>query len=193
MRTLFLALALIGAVESLDVRARDAVQAAREPWLEPVMEGASDIGRPAVVYGMMLAIAILDPLGPSTARLAICALVPTNLAVELTKRSTLRARPDGERKTSNSAFPSSHAANAFAVAWVLARRWRRLGPAFWLIAALVAVSRIYLNRHWTSDVVVGAVYGVVFAAAAARWLYPPIERWYRRRAGAGDTGGGLLD
>ena len=93
-----------------------------------------------------------------------------NLAVEGLKRLTYRARPDGEHKRSNAAFPSSHAANAFALAAVLARRWRRAAPALWLLAALIAFSRIYLNRHFTSDAVVGSVIGLVGAwAVHAEW------------------------
>ena len=75
---------------------------------------------------------------------------------------------DGSRRRSNAGFPSSHAANAFALALVLSRRWRKLWPAFLALAVTVAWSRIYLDRHWTSDVVAGAVVGAGLAWLALR-------------------------
>jgi membrane-associated phospholipid phosphatase len=178
MRILLLALALLGPIESLDAWVRDAVQRGRTPELEGTMRGASGIGKPAVIFGGLLAIAIFDAAaGPATARLALAALAPTNLLVEGLKRATFRTRPDGERKRSNASFPSSHAANAFALAAVLARRWKRATGWLYAGAALVAFSRIYLDRHWASDVLVGAALGLACAAAAIRWL----SAWAERR------------
>lgn len=185
MRILLLALALLNPLERLDWAAVREVQAARRPALEALMRGASTIGRPAVVAGGLagvLAVDLASGGGWSTVRLAAAALAGTNLVVEVLKRVVGRARPDGERKPSNSSFPSSHAANAFALAWVLAARWRRWTPLFVALALTVAFSRMYLNRHFLSDVVVGAVIGLLCSWAAARWL--PL----RRRAGGAGTG-----
>jgi undecaprenyl-diphosphatase len=102
------------------------------------------------------------------------ALAGTNLVVEVLKRAVGRTRPDGARKRSNSSFPSSHAANAFALAWVLGARWRRGAPWFLALALTVAFSRMYLNRHFLSDVVAAALIGMICSWAAARWL--PLRR-----------------
>ena len=172
MRDLLLVLALLSPIERLDLDVQRAVQASRAPWLEPVMRGASDVGRPANVLAVLLAVALFDAAaGPLTARLTLLAMVPTNLVVEGLKRAVNRTRPDGERKRSNASFPSSHAANAAAIAWVFSRRWRRLAPAFWAAALLVAGSRVYLNRHYLSDALVGLAIG-----AACGWLAPRLAR-----------------
>ena len=81
-----------------------------------------------------------------------------------------RTRPDGEQKRSNASFPSSHAANAATLAAVLARRWRRLTVPAWVAAAVIGFSRIYLNRHFLSDVLFAGALGVLGAWAAARLL-----------------------
>jgi membrane-associated phospholipid phosphatase len=177
MRALLLVLSLLVPVQSLDDAVRSAVQGGRTPSMDRVMKVASDAGKPVVVFGILLAIAGFDPtLGPPTARIALAALLGTNLAVESVKRVTFRARPDGEHKRSNAAFPSSHAANAFALATILARRWRRWAPVFLALATTVAFSRIYLDRHWLSDVIVGSALGVFCAWAAVRWLWGWAER-----------------
>jgi undecaprenyl-diphosphatase len=170
VRRLLLVLALLGPIQRLDDAAIAAVQAARTPALERPMRAASDAGRPVVVFGGLLAVALLDGAkGVTTARLALLALLPTNLIVEGLKRATDRTRPDGEHKRSNASFPSSHAANAFALATVLARRWRRWAPAWFAVAGIVAFSRVYLNRHYVSDVMVGAAIGVACALLVEAW------------------------
>jgi undecaprenyl-diphosphatase len=179
MRVLLLAVALLGPIQSLDVTVQQAAQASRAPWLEPVMRGATDLAKGPVVLAAFLAITLLDASGPATVKLALLALIPANLAVEGLKRAVNRTRPDGEHKRSNASFPSSHAANAATIAWIFSRRWRRLAPLFWALALTVAWSRVYLNRHYLSDVLAGVAIG-----AASGWLAPYLaERWKRLRAG----------
>ena len=162
--------ALLVPVTDLDQAVRTRVQSARRPWLEPVMHGATSIGRPTVVLGALLAFAVIGG-GPGVvlARTVLVAAVPTNLVVEGLKRATHRTRPDGSRDPRNASFPSSHAANAFALAMVLAARWRRGTVAFLVAAALVAFSRMYLDRHFLSDVLCGAAIGVLCGGLAAAW------------------------
>lgn len=171
MKTALLVLALAWALQPLDDAARSAVQGARTPALEPVMRAASNLGKPATVLGVLLAVSAFGgPAGPAAAREVLLALAGTNLVVEGTKRATFRSRPDGEHKRSNAAFPSSHAANAFAFAVALGYRHRRALVPMLAGAAVIAFSRMWLDRHWLSDVVVGAAVGVTCAVAAHAWL-----------------------
>jgi undecaprenyl-diphosphatase len=57
-------------------------------------------------------------------------------------------------------FPSGHATNAFMVAALLAERVRRKRFAFYGLATLIALSRIYLGVHYPSDVVMGGCLGL---------------------------------
>jgi undecaprenyl-diphosphatase len=166
-------LSLLSPVSRLDVAVRDAAHAGRSPARDRVMQAVTDAGRPETVLGTLLVIAVLDPSGVLTARRALLALVPANLVVEGLKRAVNRERPDGERKPSNAAFPSSHAANAAALAVVLARRWRRLAIPLALLAVAVCAARVLLDRHWLTDVVAGAVIGAAAGVLACRALPDP--------------------
>ena len=73
------------------------------------------------------------------------------------KFSARRDRPTGEC----CAFPSGHAATAFAVASVLERHlgYRAAWPTL-LVATYVGASRLHDNRHFLSDVVFGSAIGM---------------------------------
>lgn len=162
--------AVLVPVDSLDHVVQRAVQSARRPGLERPVRMVNSLGERFVVVSALLGIAVLDPVaGPATVRSVLIALIPTNAIVEAGKLAINRTRPDGDHKRANSSFPSSHAANAFAVAWVLSRRWRRALPMFLLLAAGVAVARMYLNRHFMTDVVVGGAIGWGCAHVAMAW------------------------
>ena len=57
------------------------------------------------------------------------------------------------------AFPSGHTAAACTVATCYGAVFPSAALAWWLLAAVVGVSRIYLEEHYVSDVVAGAVLG----------------------------------
>lgn len=57
-------------------------------------------------------------------------------------------------------FPSSHAANNFAAATVITYFFRKNYSFFYIIAAVVAFTRIYIGVHYPFDVIGGAVLGV---------------------------------
>jgi hypothetical protein len=74
------------------------------------------------------------------------------------KHTVQRDRPTGDC----CAFPSGHAASAFAAASVLERHFGYRGAWPTMVAAsYVATSRLVDNRHFLSDVVFGAAVGIV--------------------------------
>ena len=77
-----------------------------------------------------------------------------------------------EKRPHDASFPSGHAGSAFAAATVLARALPAWQAAWWILAALIAYSRIYVGVHYPADVIAGALIGalsaaVVLAASAA--------------------------
>ncbi|HMR84678.1 MAG TPA: phosphatase PAP2 family protein, partial [Niabella sp.] len=61
-----------------------------------------------------------------------------------------------------SSMPSAHTSIAFTMATVLVQEFPQekwLAPVAYSVASLTGISRIYHNRHWASDVVLGAALG----------------------------------
>jgi undecaprenyl-diphosphatase len=58
-------------------------------------------------------------------------------------------------------LPSGHAIDAFAVAMAVGVLWPSARVVMWAYAAVIAVSRIVLTAHFPSDVLIGAVIGIV--------------------------------
>lgn len=89
-----------------------------------------------------------------------------------TKALTHVQRPDGSTKNS---FPSGHTAIAFMGAELLRIEYAEASPwisvAGYAVATTTAFMRLYNNRHWLTDVVVGAGFGIL-SARAAYWLFP---------------------
>lgn len=88
-----------------------------------------------------------------------------------------RRRPEGEwgaiyRNTDPHSFPSGHAARAFLIAALAGL----LGPSelalvLWIWAPLVALARVAMGVHYVSDIIAGAVVGIVVTALA--WPISP--------------------
>jgi undecaprenyl-diphosphatase len=93
-----------------------------------------------------------------------------------------RRRPEGEwggiyRNTDPHSFPSGHAARAFLIAVVgaaLGPAW--LGILLWVWAPLVALARVAMGVHYLSDVVAGALFGVIVALIGLQ-VYEQLFRW----------------
>lgn len=97
----------------------------------------------------------LEIVGESLVR----TLAFTQLVVAPIKFTVRRQRPDRSNRLS---FPSGHTANSFAVARVLHRHYGlRVGIPLYVFSGFVAAGRLEDERHYLSDVVMGAVLGTV--------------------------------
>lgn len=129
-------------------------------------------------YGLKLCgVSSLHGYGGMTV-IAGTAYLLTGLSVYGIKSVTRVERPDGSTRNS---FPSGHTATAFAGAEILRREYWNVSPwigvAGYAVAAGTGFLRMYNNRHWLTDVVAGAGFGIL-CAQAAYWLYPVITKTF---------------
>ncbi len=67
-------------------------------------------------------------------------------------------------------LPSGHATTAFAVLVAFGTLWPRARTILWIYALLIAASRVVVTAHYPSDVLAGALVGVVGALLVRRWF-----------------------
>lgn len=192
-----LALAAAAAVlVSADERTRDAVQgyAGRHAWVGhvgPVVtvmgyEGAW--GTAGAFFG--LGLLLKDERAKETGYLAASAMAQSFLVGSVLKGLAGRQRPFDEDGVDHwwgprgfvgrfesgmsgkyDSFPSGHTTNAFAMATIIAHQYRRqvwIPVVAYAVATGVGLSRMTLDRHWSSDVLCGAVLGHAVARLVLR-------------------------
>ena len=109
-------------------------------------------------------------------KLAATAAVETGAITEILKFATHRRRPDEKfaletnpnAPSNYSSFPSGHASGDFALFTALALQDREHRDLYLGVAGLVGASRVYLDRHYLSDVFAGAVIGTLVAKHVVR-------------------------
>jgi membrane-associated phospholipid phosphatase len=157
----------------------------------------TDLGKTALVLwalvAMMLAVAIISPrlrtiprsellrFGTHLEFLFFSVLVPV-LAGEVIKWIVGRGRPfvGGEANAFNfvhfagteayASFPSAHAITSFALAFAVSAVWPQARIPMIVYAVLIAGSRLVLLAHHPSDVVAGALIGVIGAMCVRYWF-----------------------
>ena len=160
----------------------------RANWLNPVFEGLSWIGGQGLVWlAIALVLAVWWRRPWLFAQVALADLAAQVISTGL-KQWIARARPSEVYATPkplvhaphDNSFPSGHATASFACATMLSFYAPRAAPAFFLLAAAIAWSRVYVGVHYPLDVLGGAVLGVLIAIAL-RWLSEALRRSRRAR------------
>lgn len=123
--------------------------------------------------------------------LVFCSLASAELTSVLKDGFEVLRPPLGVERHRSFSFPSGHvtaSATVAAVLGYLAMR-RRVAPVLYIgiggvVVLLVAMSRVYLDRHWASDVIGGMLIGSTFAVgccALYQWLKLAFTTIQRRR------------
>jgi membrane-associated phospholipid phosphatase len=142
---------------------------------------------------LFLALAALPPVLPRIAQLVLAAIMVRvgflfvaiglpSLFVTIIKRMIGRARPMATGHVDPFAFspfiwrsdyaglPSGHSTTAFAVLVAFSTLWPRARTMFLIYAVLIAMSRVVVTAHYTTDVLMGALVGTVGALMVRRWF-----------------------
>lgn len=85
----------------------------------------------------------------------------TGIVIFALKYASKRERPEDhiENLFSRASFPSGHSGNSFMTAMILSTYFGR-SISFFSLAVAIAASRVYLEDHYLSDVLVGSIIGL---------------------------------
>ena len=177
-----------------DIRGAFKSYADEHGWVQdvgPVITQMGALGA-AATAGIFFGAGLIfkDERARDTGYLAACAMAQSFLVEQALKGLTGRQRPDvadGADHWSGptgffkrydpdydglyDSFPSGHTATAFSLATVVALQYRHttwVPVLAYTIAAGVGLSRVTEDRHWMSDVFVGAVIGHLVARLVVR-------------------------
>jgi membrane-associated phospholipid phosphatase len=149
-------------------------------YIEPFGNGKYLAPALGIYYGY--GYAADDSGAKNAAKLGFEGYVVSGLMVNVLKYATHRHRPNsGDPRSTwdgpsfendNLSFPSGHASSAFAVAAVLSSEYPEsatVSVVSYGLATLVAASRVYDDKHWASDVLVGSAIGYFTGKAVYGW------------------------
>ena len=146
----------------------------RTPFFEQMMEVVRYFGRAGIavlVVGSLLAHGYFyDNRRTRKAGIVlIIALLASAAVTELVRYAVQLPRP---KESMGYGFPSGHTSAAFSLAAVLGVTFPQIGSLFYLIAVLTGISRLYYRAHYVTDVLGGALIGVLIGAPLAKALVP---------------------
>lgn len=146
------------------------------PIIDRIFYGVSELGDHSMVWHLIAAGSAAASMRneKAAARLVISLALESGLVNGVVKSMFNRSRPIQEvarplrlRIPRTSSFPSGHASSAMMAAVLLADR-SKIGPVYGAMAAMVALSRVYVRIHHASDIAGGAVVGTALGAAIKR-------------------------
>ena len=167
-------IAEIGAlIVSLDHLAADLLVSIRDPAITKIMNSVTGLGSAtaaAVIVGLLYLADFHEEVATSVLALGLTGPVVLTL-MGLVQRPF---PPNPVCVTSGEmvahSFPSGHAAGVTVFALLAARSERLPFAPTVALAAMVAVSRMYLGTHYLSDTIVGIGIGAAAFFIATRWL-----------------------
>ena len=132
------------------------------PLFDRLIIGLTRLGSPPALlfYTLITALFTLKAAGWRSLGIFIAVVWGTALATTLLKELIARERPlERLVEISSHSFPSWHSSTSAALAVIL---WAWLSPKYghralliFLWPLMIGLSRIWLNAHWTSDVLAG--------------------------------------
>ncbi|WP_244833490.1 phosphatase PAP2 family protein [Clostridium sp. BJN0001] len=168
---------MIQLINSIDIKILFAIQDnLRNSVLTPIFTTMTSLGNGGLIW---ITISIILLLRRKTRRIGIICLLALVFCViinnEIIKNIVKRPRPFNTLedirilipKPDQFSFPSGHSSISFAVASVLYRKLpKKYGIIIIVVAFLIAFSRIYVGVHYPTDVIFGALSGIILGYLA---------------------------
>ncbi len=173
------------AIDAFDARVDAALDSVRSPTLDRIFYPLSSAADHSLLwFGIGAARSIRTADVRFAVRFALTMGIESALTNGPIKAVFRRSRPQPAAETATgplpyglhrpitSSFPSGHATAAFTAVVLLAADRRRATP-WYALAAVVAMSRVYVRMHHASDIIGGAALGLAFGHALRRWVRRP--------------------
>lgn len=147
----------------------DWLQTVHTPVLDAFFKTITHLGDKGLFFIVLGVILVCIPRTRSLGAGMLAALVLGALICNVTLKPLIaRARPCWINDTvqllvaapKDFSFPSGHSFCSFAAATAVFLHHKKWGVAMYVVAVLIAVSRLYLYVHFPTDVLVGAVIGI---------------------------------
>ncbi len=164
-------------ITQIDFNILNAIQSIRNPFLDTIMPLITFLGSGGIVWAVTALIMLCFKKSRKTGIIIIVSLLlglflstmglkniiarerPYNTeGALLTVENLLIGAPSGRFS-----FPSGHAISSFSAATVILLYSKKLGIPAIILAALICFTRLYLYVHFPSDVICGALFGILLA------------------------------
>jgi undecaprenyl-diphosphatase len=157
-------------LQSVDLWLFDLLTPWQAGWLDTLMGWISISGTASTIWTIIGLVALSRQSTRSAAWRLLLTLLVCYITVDLVLKPIVgRGRPPSIRAYDparavppvprSQSFPSGHTAAAFGAATALSRIWPGHRVLWWVLAALMGYSRIYLGHHYPLDVAAGAGVG----------------------------------
>lgn len=171
-------------IQSLDAKILFYIQSLHNSVLDKFMPLVTFLGDKGLIWIIVCFVLLFSKKYRFVGILGFCALISSGLISEhLIKSIVQRPRPfityPQELLISSPkgcSFPSTHSAEAFAVATILLTSFKKYGLIFVVFAALIAFSRLYLFVHYPFDVASGIILGVICSIAILYFIKPVVNK-----------------
>lgn len=164
-------------------------QSLHNPILDKIVVVITSLGNAGIFWILLTLVMLIVCKDKKVAWTSALALLFSVLVINVfLKNMAMRARPCWIDDTipllvknpKDYSFPSGHSSASFAsaVSIVQYAKYRKQGIAAVILAALIAVSRMYVFVHFPTDVFVGTMLGIVEAILAGiiiRFIYRKVE------------------
>lgn len=164
-------------------------QSIHNPILDKIVVVITSLGNAGIFWILLTLVMLIVCKDKKVAWTSALALLFSVLVINVfLKNMAMRARPCWIDDTipllvknpKDYSFPSGHSSASFAsaVSIVQYAKYRKQGIAAVILAALIAVSRMYVFVHFPTDVFVGTILGIVEAILAGiiiRFIYRKVE------------------
>lgn len=167
----------------------------RSDWLNPAVIGITHLGDNGMIWIVLVLLLLFPKQTRKYAVMAMAALLFSLLINNMIlKNAIARTRPyemvEGLTRLIEAqhdfSFPSGHTASSFAAAVVLFRNLKKCyGIPLLVLAVLISLSRLYVGVHYPTDVLFGAISGILLAVLA-EWLVNGILERRRKEGQDGD-------